>query len=112
MVVRNLGLQSRQKKKKNKIWEIITATLSSLYSMELENIKERTTVGRMVYIQNGGKVGRPNNSVESHQNFLKKKRNQDIIKYLERGMTYNEIAKIVGCSTKTISKVKSLLPSN
>ena len=31
---------------KNPIWPMITAVLSSMYQMELENIKERTSVGR------------------------------------------------------------------
>ena len=32
------------------IWPMITAVLSSMYQMELENIKERTSVGRQVYV--------------------------------------------------------------
>lgn len=111
VVVRNLGLQSRPNGKKNPIWKMISSVMSSLYEMELENIRERTAVGRMVYVQNGGKIGRPCNSNESHQKFLKKNRSQDIIKYLDRGMTYQEVAKLVGCSTKTIAKVKKLNPN-
>ena len=33
--------------------------------MELENIKERTTAGRVAYVQNGGKLGKPKGSNES-----------------------------------------------
>ena len=29
------------------------------YVIELENIKERTMLGRQVYVQRGGKLGRP-----------------------------------------------------
>jgi DNA invertase Pin-like site-specific DNA recombinase len=108
VVVRNLGLQSRPNGKKNPIWNMIGAVMASMYTMELENIKERTAVGKMVYVQNGGKLGRPANTVESHRRFLEKQKNQEIIKYLKRGMTYNEISKLTNCSPKTIKKVKDL----
>ena len=48
--VRNIGLQSRPNQKKNPIWKMISSVMSSLYEMELENIKERTMVGRQVYV--------------------------------------------------------------
>ncbi len=109
VIVRNLGLQSRPNGKKNPIWNMIGAVMASMYTMELENIKERTAVGRMVYVQNGGTLGRPNNTVESHKRFMEKQKNQEIIKFLKRGMTYNEISKLVNCSPKTIKKVKDLM---
>lgn len=87
---------------------MISAVLSSMYTMELENIKERTAVGRLVFVQHGGKLGRPEGTNESDKEFLSKKKNQDIIRYLNRGMTYNEISKLLGCSPKTIKKVKDL----
>ncbi len=48
VVVRNNGLQSRPNGKRNPIWKMISSVMSSLYEMELENIKERTAMGRMV----------------------------------------------------------------
>jgi DNA invertase Pin-like site-specific DNA recombinase len=44
--IRNLGIESRPNGMKNPVWKILSATMSSLYEMELENIKERTTTGR------------------------------------------------------------------
>ena len=108
VIVRNLGLQSRPDGKKNPIWNMIGAVMASMYTMELENIKERTTVGRQVFIQNGGKIGRPVNTTESKRVFLAKNKNQEILKYLERGLTYSEISKLLDCSPKTIKKVKDL----
>lgn len=108
VIVRNLGLQSRPNGAKNPIWKMITSVLSSLYEMELENIKERTSVGRMIYLSNGGKLGRPCGSIESEKKFLAKPKSQQISKLLERGRTYEEIIKITGCSKNTISKVKKL----
>ena len=106
VVIRNLGLQSRPNGKKNPIWKMISSVMSSLYEMELENIKERTMVGRQVYVQKGGKVGRPDGTSESTKQFLSKPKNQEIVKLLQRGLKYSEIQKILGCSPKTIKKVK------
>ncbi len=108
VVVRNIGLQSRPNNNRNPIWKMISSVMSSLYEMELENIKERTEVGRKVFVQKGGKLGRPKNTLESHKRFLEKPKNQDILKFVKRGMTYDEISKLTNCSPKTIKKVKDI----
>jgi len=108
VVIRNLGLQSRPNGKKNPIWKMISSVMSSLYEMELENIKERTMVGRQVYVQKGGKLGRPDGTSESTKQFLSKPKNQEIVKLLQRGLKYSEIQKILGCSPNLIRKVKTL----
>jgi DNA invertase Pin-like site-specific DNA recombinase len=109
VTVRNIGLQSRPNGQKNPIWKMISSVMSSLYEMELENIKERTSVGRSIYVQNGGKLGRPSNSNESNVNFLNKSKNQQIIKGLRKGLTIRETAKICSASTKTVIKVKKMV---
>jgi DNA invertase Pin-like site-specific DNA recombinase len=108
VVVKNIGLQSRPNGKKNPIWKMISSVMSSLYEMELENIKERTMVGRQVYVQNGGVLGRPVNSLETETEFLKKEQTQKILKSLKKGLTIREICKVVDCSNKTVIKTKKL----
>lgn len=108
VIVRNLGLQSRPKGKKNPIWGMISTVLSSVYTMELENIKERTEAGRKIYLQNGGRLGRTPGSNESEKEFLQKKKSKDILKLLNKGRTAREISAILTCSTKTVQKVKSI----
>jgi len=108
VVVRNIGLQSRPNGVKNPIWKMISSVMSSLYEMELENIKERTMVGRQVYVQKGGILGRPVNSNETEIEFLKKEQTQKIIKSLKKGLTIREICKVVDCSNKTVIKTKKL----
>lgn len=108
VVIRNLGLQSRPNGNKNPIWKMISSVMSSLYEMELENIKERTLVGRQVFVQNGGRLGRPIGSSETESEFLKKEQTQKIIKSLKKGLTIREICKVVDCSNKTIIKTKKL----
>ena len=109
VVVRNIGLESRPNGKKNPVWKMITSVMSSLYEMELENIKERTHYGRLMYVKNGGKLGRPKGSTESERAFLNKPDSKDIQKHLERDLSIREIAKIVGCSTYKVMKVKNIV---
>lgn len=108
IVVKNLGLQSRPDGKKNPVWKVVCATMSSLYSMELENIRERTTTGRLVYLQGGGILGRPKGSNETEMEFLKKKMSTSVIKSLQKGLTIRETSKVVGVSTRSVMKVKKL----
>ena len=108
IVVRNLGLQSRPDGMRNPVWKVVCATMSSLYSMELENIRERTATGRMVYLQNGGVLGRPKGSNETELEFLKKKMSINLIKSLQKGLTIREASKVVGVSTRSVLKVKKL----
>jgi DNA invertase Pin-like site-specific DNA recombinase len=110
ITVKNIGLQSRPNGKKNPIWKMISSVMSSLYEMELENIKERTSVGRQVYVQNGGILGRPLGAKETNKDFLSKITSELIAKELKKGFTIRQVAKITDSSTKTVMKVKKLLP--
>jgi len=106
--VRNIGLQSRPNNKKNLVWKMISSVMSSLYEMELENIKERTLMGRAVYVQKGGKLGRPEGSTESEKKFVEKDKSKEIIKYLNKKRTIREISKCTNSSNKTIIKTKQI----
>ena len=109
VTVRNMGnLQSRPNGEKNKFFDFVANMLNSLYSMELENIKERTMAGRMAYVQAGGKLGRPSGSTESEKRFLNKQKTREILKYLNRQRTIREISKITSASNKTIIKTKRI----
>ena len=105
--VRNLGVQSRPNGNKNPIWNVITSVISSLYALELDSIKERTSVGRQIYVQKGGVLGRKVGSTLSDRDFIEKPKTKKILEYLEKGWTLREIAKQVDASTKTVMKVKS-----
>ena len=106
VVIKNIGLQSRPNGQKNPIWKMISSVMSSLYEMELENIKERTMVGRMVYVANGGVLGRPKGTQENQKDFLNKGKNKKIAELLNKGWSYRQISKQLDTSTATIQKVK------
>ena len=106
VVIKNIGLQSRPYGQKNPIWKMISSVMSSLYEMELDNIKERTMVGRMVYVANGGVLGRPKGTQENQKDFLNKGKNKKIAELLNKGWSYRQISKQLDTSTATIQKVK------
>ena len=108
VVVKNIGLQSRTNGKRNPIWKMISSVMSSLYEMELENILERTSVGRMVYVQKGGVLGRPKGTEETELSFINKSKNKKILEYLKKERTLREISTLLSVSTKTVQKVKKV----
>lgn len=108
VVIRNIGLQSRPNGQKNPIWKMISSVMSSLYEMELDNIKERTSVGLQVYVQNGGKLGRPVGTNETENEYLQKELTKQVLFYLKKGKTVREISNKLGCSNSTVIKTKKL----
>ena len=106
--IRNLGLYSRPNGEKNPIWKMMSSVMSSLYEMELENIRERTRVGRLIYVQNGGVLGRRTGTKERVIDFLQKPKSKKILEYLKRDYTIRDISKICEVSIGTIMKVKKL----
>lgn len=106
--VRNIGMYSRPNGEKNPIWKMITSVMSSIYEMELENIRERTRIGQMVYINNGGKIGRPKGTTLNDNDFLKKEKSRKVISYLQKNYTIREVSKICGVSIGLVMKVKKV----
>lgn len=93
----------------DKFSELLLSILTVMYQFERDTIKTRQregiTLKRMtnpeVYI--GRRVG----TSYTPEVFLKRKRSQDILNYLNKGThTYKEISRILGVSQTTISKVK------
>lgn len=108
VVVKNLGIQSMNNGKKNQIWTLIIATLSSLNQLELEFIKERTTAGRQVYVAKGGKLGRRSGTSETKRKFIEKPKSKRILEFIDKGWTVRQVAKQLDVSTKTVQKVRNV----
>ena len=106
--VRNIGLYSRPNGERNPIWKMISSVVSSLYEMELDNIRERTRVGRLMYIQKGGVLGRKTGTNESDNDFINKPKSQKVLEYLKKEYTIREICKICDVSIGTTMKVKKI----
>ncbi len=96
--------------KVDKFSELMMSILSIMSSLEKSLIKERQMEGIRVRREKGLYSGRRIGTTETIDRFLLKKKNQQIIDYLKKGTySYQEIGKIVGCSTTTITKVKKVL---
>lgn len=108
VVVKNLGIQSMNNGKKNQIWTLIIATLSSLNQLELEFIKERTTAGRQVYVAKGGKLGRRSGTSETKRKFIEKPKSKRILEFIDKGWTVRQVANQLDVSTKTVQKVSNV----
>ena len=110
VVVRGMGnLQSHIDGKKNPIWNLITSVMSSLYELEREQIRERTEMGRKMYVINGGKLGRKVGSNENLQSFLQKPKVKQIQSLLEKGKSVRDICGRLEVSPSTVVKVKKSL---
>ncbi len=110
VVVRGMGnLQSHVDGKKNSIWNLITSVMSSLYELEREQIKERTEMGRKMYVINGGKLGRRTGSNENIQSFLQKPKVKQIQSLMEKGKSVRDICGRLEVSPTTVVKVKKSL---
>lgn len=108
VIIKSMGnLCSRVNGKPNEIWNLISATLSSLYQMELENLKIRTQMGRDAYVLSGGKLGRPTNTNESRKKFLDKPKSQQILSLLKKGKSVRDISARLNVSSSTVMKVKN-----
>jgi DNA invertase Pin-like site-specific DNA recombinase len=96
--------------KVDKFSELMMSILSTMSSFEKSLIKERQMEGIRIRREKGLYSGRRIGTTETKDRFLLKKKNQQIIDYLKKGTySYQEIGKIVGCSTTTITKVKKVL---
>lgn len=106
--IESMGINSRVDGKPNKMFDLVKFFLVQISEWERENILERTKLGRDRKMRETGKWGREVGTKETYQKFMNKPKNQEILKYLNKGYTYEEIKKIVDCSNGTISKVKKI----
>lgn len=86
---------------------IMIATLSTCAQMEKDNIQFRLNSGRRVYIENGGRLGRPKGSTKSDEQRLEE--GKDIVALLRKGYTIRDTAKLCGKSVSSVQRVKKLV---
>jgi len=95
--------------KVDKFSELMMSILSTMASFEKSLIRERQLEGIKIRKEKGLYSGRRVNTSDTPERYLRKEKTKRIIAYLDRGTySYNEIAKIVGCSPTTITKTKKI----
>lgn len=85
---------------------VMIAVLGTCAQMERESIKFRLNSGRAKYIAEGGKLGRKEGTKETKEHMAEK--HKDIIKYLKKGYSIRETAKLCNKSAMTAQRVKKL----
>jgi DNA invertase Pin-like site-specific DNA recombinase len=86
---------------------IMLATLSTCAQLERENIQFRLNSGRRVYVENGGKLGRPQGSVKTIDQKIEEYK--DVITLLRKKYTIRDTAKLSGKSISSVQRVKKLV---
>lgn len=86
---------------------IMLATLSTCAQLERENIQFRLNSGRRVYVENGGKLGRPQGSVKTIDQKIEEYK--DVITLLRKNYTIRDTAKLSGKSVSSVQRVKKLV---
>ena len=110
VTIQSLGnLQSIVEGKKNPLWTLVSSIMSSLYQMELENLKLRTHMGRQSYIMKGGKLGRKIGTKENDSSFMMKPKTREIISLLKKGKSTRDICGRLNVSPNLVTKVRKIL---
>jgi DNA invertase Pin-like site-specific DNA recombinase len=93
----------------DKFSELMLSILSTMSQFEKSLIRERQLEGIKIRKEKGLYGGRRIGTTDTTERFLKKKRSQDILNYLNKGTySYSEISLILSTSTTTVTKVKKL----
>jgi DNA invertase Pin-like site-specific DNA recombinase len=93
----------------DKFSELMLSILSTMSQFEKSLIRERQMEGIKIRKEKGLYGGRRIGTTDTTERFLKKKRSQDILNYLNKGTySYDEISKILSVSTTTVTKVKKM----
>ena len=86
---------------------IMLATLSTCAHLERENIQFRLNSGRKRYIENGGKLGRPQGSVKTTEQKMNEYK--EVITLLRKNYTMRDVAKLSGKSVSSVQRIKKLV---
>ena len=91
----------------NPMAQMMCTMLAEFARAERAGIHQRLVSGYKKHLASGGRVGRIKGSKLERNLFLDK--HKEIIKYLKKGRSIRETAKLVSKSTKTVLKVKTEL---
>ncbi|EQB91298.1 transposase [Elizabethkingia anophelis] len=105
--VDNLGIESLVNNKPNSAFKLIISVMANIAEMERETMLERQKEGIKIAIAKGVYKGRVKGSKESDEQVLAKYK--EVVKYLKRGQSLRDIAKLCNVSLGTVQKVKKVL---
>ena len=111
VVVENMGIASLIDGKPNSVFKIITGILSTMAENEKQNIRERTTQGKIAARNRGVVFGTPVGYRESMNKFMAKPKVKEIYKLLtgNKKLTIDEIVRLSNTSLNLVYKVKGVI---
>lgn len=107
--VDNLGIESLVKKKPNSAFKLIISVMANIAEMERETLLERQREGIKIAVAKGVYKGRIKGSVETNEQVLEKYK--EVVKFLNKGQSLRNTAKLCNVSLGTVQKVKKVLGS-
>lgn len=103
--VDNLGIESMVNGEENYAFKLIISVMANIAEMERSTLLERQREGIAIAKAKGVYKGREKGTVESDELFLSKYK--EVIKYLRKGFSIRNTAKICNVSITTVQKVKN-----
>lgn len=89
---------------KNPFLNIFISILGTVAEMERENIQYRLNSGRRLYVERGGRLGRPVGSKISREE--KETQYREVLSYLRKGYGVRITAKLTSTSESTVGRLK------
>ena len=106
--VDNLGLESLINGKENPTFKLIISVLANISEMERNSLRERQMEGIQLAKLKGTYNGRQKATTTPRKEILTKY--ASVVNYINRkSFSYNEIARLSGCSKNTVVKIQKLL---
>ncbi|WP_295230344.1 recombinase family protein [uncultured Chryseobacterium sp.] len=105
--VDNLGIESLVNGKPNSIFKLIISVIGNIAEMEREALLERQREGIAIAKARGTYKGREKGSKETDEQVLDKYK--EVVKYLKKGQSLRDTAKLCNVSLGTVQKVKLVL---
>lgn len=103
----NLGIESLINGKPNSAFKLIISVIGNIAEMERESLLERQREGIAIAKAKGIYKGRERGSKETNEQVLDKYK--EVVKYLKKGQSLRNTAKLCNVSLGTVQKVKKIL---
>lgn len=101
----NIGMETLLPNgKENPVASILTTVLAEMAHIEWKGISDRLASGRRRYVENGGRIGRPQGTKKDAEAY--KEEYREAITLLRKGYSVRNVAKLTGRCAATIEKIK------
>jgi DNA invertase Pin-like site-specific DNA recombinase len=108
LIIQDMGIETLDNEgKPSFVADILTSIINVMNKAERTTLIERVVSGIRAAQAKGTHCGRPKDSKESPEKFLKK--HSRIVKDLKAGISTRRIARLNNCSPVTVSKVSAIL---